>query len=76
MHCDGKCYLSKQLKKAEENEKRQNQSLREKDEVLTIYDKKIQVSYIPSFSFVSYIGHHSDRVLSSPHLVLDQPPRV
>jgi hypothetical protein len=76
MHCDGQCYLGKQLKKAEENEKRQNQSLREKDEVITIYDKKIQVSYIPSFSFVSYIGYYTDRMLSSPHLVLDQPPRV
>ena len=28
MHCDGQCYLGKQLKKAEENEKRQSQSLR------------------------------------------------
>ena len=76
MHCDGQCYLGKQLKKAEENEKRQNQSLREKDEVITIYDQKIELSYIPSFSFVSYIGYYTDRVLTSPHLVLDQPPRV
>jgi hypothetical protein len=76
MHCDGQCYLGKQLKKAEENEKRQNQSLREKDEVITLYSQRTQLSYIPSFSFVGYIGYYTDRQLSTPHIVLDQPPRV
>ena len=76
MHCNGQCYLGKQLKKAEENEKRQNQSLREKDEVFTVYNPLKDVSYIPSFSFVSYIGHYIDRQLATPHIVLDQPPRV
>ena len=76
MHCDGQCYLGKQLKKAEENEKRQNQSLREKDEVISLYNQHTQLAYIPSFSFVSYIGYYTDRQLSTPHIVLDQPPRV
>lgn len=76
MHCDGKCYLGKQLKKAEENEKRQNQSLREKDEVITLYHENTQASYIPSFSFVGYIGYYIDRQLTTPHIVPDQPPRV
>jgi len=76
MHCNGQCYLGKQLKKAEENEKRQSQSLREKDEVITLYSPQTSVSYIPSFSFVSYIGYYIDRQLTAPHIVLDQPPRV
>jgi|GEM_PF-250776 len=76
MHCNGQCYLGKQLKKAEENEKRQNQSLREKDEVISIYSADTKFSYIPSFSFVSYIGYYIDRQLNSPQIVLDQPPRV
>jgi len=76
MHCDGQCYLGKQLKKAEENEKRQNQSLREKDEVISLYNQHTQLVYIPNFSFVSYIGYYIDRQLSAPHIVLDQPPRV
>lgn len=34
MHCNGHCYLSKQLKKAEETEKKQAQSLlKEKEEI-------------------------------------------
>jgi hypothetical protein len=76
MHCDGQCYLGKQLKKAEENEKRQNQSLREKDEVIPLYHQHTQLSYIPSFSFVSYMGYRIDRQLTTPHIVPDQPPRV
>jgi hypothetical protein len=76
MHCNGQCYLGKQLKKAEENEKRQNQSLREKDEVVSLCHEHTQISYIPSFSFVSYTGYYIDRPLTAPHIVPDQPPRV
>ena len=76
LHCDGKCYLSKQLKKASENEKRQNQSLKEKDEVVSIYGKQYELIYIPCLSFVSEIGSYIDRQLMTPHIVLDQPPRV
>jgi hypothetical protein len=77
MHCNGQCYLGKQLKKAEENEKRQSRSLREKDEVLTLGKQRTEISYIPYFSFVSYISRYIDHKLTTtPHLVPDQPPQV
>jgi hypothetical protein len=76
MHCNGQCYLGRQLKKAEENEKRQNRSLREKDEVISLFNEQAHISYIPSFSFISYMGCYIDKQLSTPHIVLDQPPRV
>jgi hypothetical protein len=76
MHCNGQCYLGKQLKKAEDNEKRQNRSLREQDEVISLYNQHTQLSYIPSFRFVSYMGYYIDRPLSAPHIVPDQPPQV
>ena len=76
LHCNGKCYLSKQLKKSEENEKRQSKSLMEKDEVTTVYENQISVSYIPSFTFVSLMGYYSGKKISSPRLIPDQPPRV
>jgi hypothetical protein len=76
LHCNGKCYLSKQLKKAEENEKRQSKSLMEKDEVITVYDKQIAITFIPSFSFVSLMGYYSGERLSTPRIIPDQPPRV
>jgi hypothetical protein len=74
MHC--KCYLSKQLKKAEENEKRQSKSLMEKDEVITVYNDQIAITFIPSFSFVSLMGYYSGERLSTPRIIPDQPPRV
>ena len=77
MHCNGQCYLGKQLKKAEENEKRQSRSLREKDEVLTLCKQRAETSYIPDFSFVSYIGYYVDHKLhTTPRIVLDLPPKV
>ncbi|MCW3124857.1 MAG: hypothetical protein JWO03_515 [Bacteroidetes bacterium] len=76
LHCNGKCFLSKQLKKAEENEKRQSKSLMEKDEVPAIHDQEIAFNYIPSYSFVSFMGYYSGQKLSSPHIIPDQPPRV
>ena len=76
LHCNCKCYLSKQLKKSEENEKRQSKSLMEKDEVTTVYENQISVSYIPSFTFVSLMGYYSGKKISSPRLIPDQPPRV
>jgi hypothetical protein len=75
MHCNGQCYLGKQLKKAEENEKRQNQNLREKDEVISLFSHPAQ-AYFPSYSFISFIGHFSDRQLATPHIAPEQPPRV
>ncbi len=76
MHCNGQCYLGKQLKKAEENEKRQSQSLREKDEVITLYSTTTSLSYIPSYHFVSYLGYYIDTQLTTPHLVQIQPPQA
>jgi hypothetical protein len=76
MHCNGQCYLGKQLKKAEENEKHQNQSLREKDEVVSLNNHHTQIDYIPAYSFLSYIGRYTDRQFTTPHVVPEQPPRV
>lgn len=77
LHCNGKCYLSKQLKKAEENEKKQSKSLLEKDEVVTVYEDQIAITYIPSFSFVGLMGYYnSGKKLTAPHIIPDQPPRV
>ena len=76
MHCDGKCFLSKQLKKAEENEKRQSQSLNQKDEVLIDQNNEAKLDYEPSYRFVSFIGSYSDLQLSAPHGVIIRPPAI
>ena len=76
MHCNGKCYLSRQLKKAEESEKRQSKSLIEKDEIVTTFDQTGSVAYIPSFRFISFMRYYSGRKISTPRIIPDQPPRA
>ncbi len=74
LHCNGKCYLSKQLKKAEENEKRQSRSLTEKDEAVSAYDQVELPSFIPSYTVVSLLQVYEARQISAPHSVLTPPP--
>ena len=74
LHCNGKCYLSKQLKKAEENEKKQSQSLREKDEVISFELNPLSISYIPTYVVIGlWVSYPSSIVSSTPHNI-DQPP--
>lgn len=74
LHCNGKCYLSKQLKKAEENEKKQSRSIIEKDEAVSAYDAVTLPAFIPSYSIISYIPLYQGRQITAPHSVLSPPP--
>ncbi len=77
LHCNGKCFLSRQLKKNEDNEKRQSKSIMEKDEIVTTHDKQLSATYIPAYSFVSFIGYYdSGKKVCTPHIIPDRPPRV
>jgi hypothetical protein len=50
MHCNGHCYLTKQLRKAEDAEQKQSQSiLKEKDEIFSE-----RITRLPEFYFPDY----------------------
>lgn len=50
MHCNGHCYLTKQLKKAEDAQQKQSQSiLKEKDEIVSE-----RITRLPEFYFPDY----------------------
>lgn len=54
MHCNGHCYLSKQLKKAEQAEKKNTASLvKEKEELISQKAKTLPSIYYPSFVIVA-----------------------
>lgn len=77
MHCNGHCFLSKQLKKAEDKEQKQAQSiLKEKEEVVPNRFEVIPATYFPSFvaisSYHNVISVHSFTVATS----LLKPPVV
>lgn len=62
MHCNGRCYLGKQLKKAEEGEQKQTQNiLKEKEEIIQNNNKAISTDYLPSLVarvFNTYLPSH------------------
>lgn len=49
LHCNGHCYLVKQLKKAEKNEKQQSQVLKEQDENVVSNEHSVVAVYFPSY---------------------------
>ena len=50
LHCNGHCYLSKQLKKAEEGEQKQMPNiLKEKEEIVTSTPDDLPARYYPAF---------------------------
>jgi hypothetical protein len=74
LHCNGKCYLSKQLKKAAENEKKQSQSLLEKDEIISTHPEEIDFTHISSYALVGLPVPYLMHPTSSFLLSLDRPP--
>ena len=64
LHCDGKCYLGKQLKNTEEDSKSAAIKLqKEKDELFKQNLEQLELS--PSFS-VSFFGNLPDYTFSIP----------
>jgi len=57
LHCDGRCYLSKQLKKAEQGEKQSAQSFKEKDEIISNTISDNPFPYFPSLKQISFLSY-------------------
>ncbi len=77
LHCEGHCYLSKQLKKAEEGENRsQSQLLKEKEEVVISLDNELKVSYFPIYTITGYARVYTTSLPTSPFAEIQQPPKI
>jgi hypothetical protein len=74
IHCDGHCYLSKQLKKAEQNEKQSTQSFKEKDEIISNDQHGVSVDYFPSYSILSFITYSPAQPCADNYNALIKPP--
>ena len=75
LHCNGKCYLSKQFKKAEENEKRQSQTLNQKDEVSIVDPHRKAITFTPALRFFSLLGIYLASEIHISYAVIEQPPQ-
>jgi hypothetical protein len=74
LHCNGKCYLSKQLKKTEEQEQKSANSLKEKEELVNFpLAQSFSFAQIPTYSvtklmvrFQIFIPQHDAKGLFHP----------
>lgn len=77
MHCNGRCYLSKQLKKAEEGEQKQTQNIqKEKEEIISSNAKVVAEQYFPSFSITDFTSYQTSVIVSDYRNELVKPPAV
>lgn len=74
--CNGHCYLTKQLKKAEEGEKKSARIIKEKEEIISTRIASLPIQYIPNYTSTK-IRLHDFAVYNSgnKHSLL-KPPTV
>lgn len=76
MHCNGHCYLSKQLKKAEEGETKSARIIKEKDEIISTDDESVAIVYFPSYSEFESVNYNSTLHTTDDTGSLIKPPAV
>jgi hypothetical protein len=76
VHCNGHCYLSKQLKKAEQSEKQSAQFIKEKDEIASSNTGAGKLNYIPVYRQQSFLPFNSTLYISGNSNSLIKPPAV
>ncbi len=74
LHCNGHCYLSKQLKKAEEKENKSSQFLKEKEEIISNDVRTLPENYFPDFTITKIIHKNSSLPVSTYSNSLLKPP--
>jgi hypothetical protein len=75
LKCNGHCYLSKQLKKAEEGEnKAHKQMLKEKEEIVSAFATEVSSAYSPSYYTTGIQVASNTQLLPYPSIDILQPP--
>ncbi len=77
LHCNGHCYLSKQLKKAEEGQNRsQSQTVKGAEDVLIDHAWETSPDYIPAFSVTGLLPAYKSYLPQSPLAEIVLPPKI
>ena len=76
LHCNGHCYLSKQLKKAEDKENKSAQLIKEQTEMISNENPIISLMYFPDFNITKLYPSDSYLYLSDYNPSVIKPPSV
>ncbi len=74
LHCNGHCYLSKQLKKAEEGESKSTQSVKEKEEIISSNISEFTFACLPPFNVIKLRPANFVFYSSENNIPLIKPP--
>ena len=74
LHCNGHCYLTKQLKKAEEGENKSTQALKEKEEIISTTNSEMNLVYLPIIRVIKLQVANSSFVSTEVILLQLKPP--
>ncbi|MBK7149618.1 MAG: hypothetical protein IPH78_12575 [Bacteroidetes bacterium] len=74
-NCQGHCYLSKQLKKAEEGERKQSSGIiKEKEEIIADEHTLLPATYFPDFTVYQFIPYSASHIPAEACTTLLKPP--
>lgn len=76
MHCNGHCYLSKQLQKAEKGEKQSAQLIKGQEEIISNPWQNLVKAYLPSFTVTALPDFISHLYVSFSPKALIKPPSI
>jgi hypothetical protein len=77
LHCNGHCFLSKQLKKAQDGEsKSQSQLLKENEELIAEFNYNTPLLFFPDYRPVGYLSRASGMLPSTPVFEVIAPPKI
>ena len=76
-NCKGHCYLTKQLKKAEEGERKQSSRIvKEKEEIISNYTDSLPLAYFPNYTVRNFVPYLSQNISVDTYSSLLKPPAV
>jgi hypothetical protein len=76
LHCNGRCYLSKQLKRAEEKENKTMQAIKEKEDFISNQVAFVPFKYFPPSRIIKIYPLSSVLYVSDNSAALLKPPTV
>ena len=76
-NCNGHCYLAKQLKKAEEGERKQSSRIvKEKEEIISNYTDSLPLAYFPNYTVRNFVPYPCQNISVDTYSSLLKPPAV
>lgn len=76
MHCNGKCYLAKKIKQAEEKEKKQDRDMQKNMFQEAFLPGNAEIKFIPHVLIISMFPHRTFYLSDSASVIYHPPKQI